>query len=62
MQSTCSACLFFHLKLPKLLRCQRVPPQTFQGSWSAGSPSRGGLPEFGTRGELHLEGRTLTQG
>jgi hypothetical protein len=31
MQSARSASLFFHLKLPKMLRCQRIPPQTLQG-------------------------------
>jgi hypothetical protein len=35
MRSARSACLFFHLKLPKMLRCQRSPPQTFQEAAAA---------------------------
>jgi hypothetical protein len=30
MPAVGSACLLFHLKLPNMLRCQRIPPQTFQ--------------------------------
>jgi len=32
MRSARSACLFFRLQLPNMLRCQRIPSQTFQES------------------------------
>ena len=43
MQSMRSACLFFHLKLPKMLRCQRIPPQTFLEAAQRAQPHDAGF-------------------